>query len=101
MTEGLKAHGFTYRLVLASELRKQPRLQNANILLSRGRGSIEEIDRERVRLKLQHSGSLSWGGACAGEYMAQTADKFCARPNLGRRSYDRDMDQTLVSQQSL
>jgi hypothetical protein len=68
LTEGLKAHGFTYRLVLASELRKQPRLQNANILLSYGRGSIAEIDRERVRLKLQRAGSLSWGGACAGEY---------------------------------
>jgi len=68
LTEGLKAHGFTYRLVLASELRKQPRLQNANILLSHGRGSIEEIGRERVRLIIQRAGSLSWGGACAGEY---------------------------------
>ena len=68
LKEGLKAHGFTYRLVLDSELRKQPRLQNASILLSHGRGPIEEIDRERVRLKLQHSGSLSWEGACAGEY---------------------------------
>src|ERR1017187_8451073 len=38
LTEGLKAHGFTYRLVLASELEKQPRLQNASILLSHGRG---------------------------------------------------------------
>lgn len=68
LTEGLKPHGFTYRLVLASELRKQPRLQNANILLSHGRGSIEEINRERVRLALQRAGSLSWGRACAGEY---------------------------------
>src|ERR1017187_102176 len=33
-----------------------------------GRGSIAEIGRERVRLKLQRPGSLSWGGACAGEY---------------------------------
>ena len=68
LTEGLKAHGFTYRLVLASELEKQPRLQNASILLSHGRGPIEEIDRERVRLMLQRAGSLRWGGACAGEY---------------------------------
>jgi hypothetical protein len=67
-SNGLKPHGFTYRLVLASELRKQPRLQNANILLSHGRGSIEGINRERVRLMLQRAGSLSWGRACAGEY---------------------------------
>ncbi|MGB9235817.1 MAG: hypothetical protein WCC04_15515 [Terriglobales bacterium] len=77
LTEGLKAHGFTYLLVLASELRKQPRLQNANILLSHGRGSIAEIDRERVRLKLQRAGSLNWGGACAGEYGPNGRQVLC------------------------
>lgn len=33
-----------------------------------GRGSILEVNRERVRLMLQRAGSLSWGRACAGEY---------------------------------
>jgi len=68
LIEGLKPQGFTYRLVLGSELRTQPRLQNTNILLNHGRGSIEDLDRERLRLRLQCAGSLNWGGACAGEY---------------------------------
>jgi hypothetical protein len=68
LTEGLKQHGFTYRLVLASELREQPRLRNANILLSHGHEPVDEISRERVRLMLKRASSLIWGSACAGEY---------------------------------
>lgn len=93
LTEGLKAHGFTYRLVLASELQKQPRLQNSSILLSHGRGSIEGIDRERVRLKLQRSGSLSWGGACAGEYGPNGKQILCRLTLEGVLTTD--MDQPL------
>jgi hypothetical protein len=93
LTEGLKPHGFAYRLVLDSEVRKQPRLQNASILLSHGRGSIEEIDRERVRLKLQSSGSLSWGGACAGEYGPNGKQLLCRLTLDGVLTID--MDQPL------
>jgi len=93
LTEGLKAHGFTYRLVLNSELGKQPRLQNASILSSYGRGPIEEIDRERVRLELQHSGSLSWGGACAGEYGPNGKQILCRLTLEGVLTID--MDQPL------
>lgn len=77
LTESLKAHGFTYRLVVASELRKQPRLENANILLSHGRHSIEEINRERARLILQRTASLSWGEACAGKYGSNGRQILC------------------------
>ena len=93
LTEGVKPHGFTYRLVLASELRKQPRLQNASIVLSHGRAPIEEIDRERVRVKLQRSGSLSWGGACAGEYGPNGKQALCRLTLEGLLTTD--MDQPL------
>ncbi len=93
LTAGLKVHGFAYRLVLASELKKQPRLQNASILLSHGRGSIEEIDRERVRLKLQRTGSLSWGDACAGEYGPNGKQILCCLTLEGVLTTD--MDQPL------
>lgn len=93
LTEGLKGHGFTYRLVLDSELRKQPRLHNASILLSHGRGPIQETDRERVRLKLQNSGSLSWGGGCAGEYGPNGRQILCRLTLEGVLTTD--MDQPL------
>jgi hypothetical protein len=68
LTEGLKANGLTYRLVLASELRTQPRLQNANVLLRYGRSSIDEFRKESMRAVLRRAGVLTWGAACRGEY---------------------------------
>lgn len=77
LTEELKPHGLIYRLVLGSELRTEPRLRNTNILLSYGRASVDDLIRERVRLMLQRAGSLSWSGACAGEYGANGRQILC------------------------
>lgn len=78
LTEALKAHGFTYRLVLGSELRVQPRLQNANILLRYGgRASVNEVERESVRLMLRDAGRLTWGAATAGVYGPRGRQILC------------------------
>lgn len=68
LTKGLKHYGFAYRLVLSSQLRKQPRLRNANTLLRYGHEPVDEISRERLRRVFQRTGSLTWGGATAGAY---------------------------------
>jgi hypothetical protein len=77
LTEGLKTHGFTYRLVLASELRVQPRLQNADILLRYGRSPIDEFTKESIRVALRRTGVLTWVGASSGKYGSDGRQALC------------------------
>jgi len=93
LTEGLKQHGLTYRLVLDSELRRQPRLQNANTLLRYGRIAIDELRREWVRLTLRRAGSLTWGAACNGAYGPDARQLLCRLVLEGVLAVD--MDQPL------
>jgi hypothetical protein len=96
LTEELKQHGFTYRLVLDSELRRQPRLQNANTLLRYGRIAIDELRREWVRLTLRRAGSLTWGAACNGAYGPDARQLLCRLVLEGVLAVD--MDQPLSAE---
>lgn len=77
LSNGLKRHGFIYRLVLHSDLEMQPRLLNANTLLRYGRRPLEELDRERLRLLLKKRGSLTWVDASSGAYGPLGRDALC------------------------
>lgn len=67
MTEALQNHGFTYRMVLAEDLRREPRLSNVLTLLKYGRQPIGTLEREQLRLLLEKTGGLCWGAATSGD----------------------------------
>lgn len=52
--------GFTYRLVLAEELAREPRMNTVSTILRLGRQQIHLIDRERIR-QLLSATRLTWG----------------------------------------
>jgi hypothetical protein len=98
LSNGLKQHGFFYRLVLDSELEAQPRLQNANTLLRYGRRPLEELDRERLRLLLKKRGSLTWVDASSGAYGPLGRDALCRLALEGILRVDMDKPLTADTQ---
>lgn len=67
MTEALPNHGFTYRMVLAEDLAREPRLSNVLTLLKYGRQPVGILEREQLRLLLEKTGGLCWGAATSGD----------------------------------
>lgn len=92
----LERYGFTYRVVLDSEVGRQPRLQNAKLLLHYGRGEVEALIQEQIQLTLRRTGSLSWGAACAGAYGPEGRQMLCRLVLEGALTFD--MDQSLSDQ---
>lgn len=60
LKEELPPLGYSYKLILGSQLAQQPDLSNAILLLRFGREGIDPVDRERVRLAFKRSGTLTW-----------------------------------------
>jgi hypothetical protein len=60
LTAELPAWGFTYRVVLADDLAKQPRLANINKLLLFGNRPVPIIEREQIRQAFLSEGSIPW-----------------------------------------
>lgn len=60
--------GFSYKLVVAEELSKQPRLDNVLLLLKYGRSPVDAIHRERLRLVMAEAGSVAWQSALDGSF---------------------------------
>ncbi len=63
----LPRFGFAYRLVVAEDLAKQPRLSNTLLLLKYGREPVSDLARERVRQILSSVPEISWGAATSGD----------------------------------
>jgi hypothetical protein len=55
--------GFAYRLIIAEDLAKQPRLSNTLMLLKYGREPVSELAREHIRQILLTIPEISWGAA--------------------------------------
>lgn len=58
---------FTYRMVLAEDLDRQPRLWNVLTLLKHGRAPIGALERERLRELLAETPEITWELATAGD----------------------------------
>ena len=91
LSNALRQYGFTYRLVLAHDLARQPRLHNANILLRHGRRAPTECEREGIRLLLMHTGYLNWGEVCHGVYGAKGLEVLCRLVLEGKAFFDMDV----------
>ncbi len=63
MVEALPDFGFTYRMVIAEDLAREPRLTNTLSLLKYGRQAVSLLEREKVRQILLKTGGLTWGDA--------------------------------------
>lgn len=58
--------GFTYRVVIAEDLKREPHLTNVLTFLKYGRGQVAAFDRERIRKLLAATHVLRWGAAASG-----------------------------------
>lgn len=63
----LPQHGFTYRVAIAEELRREPRLSTAMELLKHGRAPVSAIHREYVRQILRSVPHITWASAVNGD----------------------------------
>jgi hypothetical protein len=63
----LPTHGHIYRLVLAEDLAREPRLTNVKRLLKHGRREVPILIREQVRQIITHCGGLTWGAVLDGK----------------------------------
>jgi hypothetical protein len=61
LIETLPEYGYSYRMVLAEVLAKQPRLDNVKRLNKLGRKPISRLEQERIRRLFNHSPIISWG----------------------------------------
>lgn len=66
LTDALPNHGFIYRMVLAEDLGREPRLSNVLTLLKYGRQPVGILEREQLRLLIEKAGGLCWGAATSG-----------------------------------
>lgn len=60
LMQAMPALGFTYRLVLAETLAKEPLLGNIRQLLKFGHRQVPPVERERIRQALLRAGGISW-----------------------------------------
>lgn len=77
LSGALRQYGFAYRLVLAGDLERSPRIENATILLRHGRRVPTECERECMRSLLKRTPALNWGDACRGTYGPKGRDVLC------------------------
>jgi len=98
LTRGLAAYGFTYRVVLASELRQEPRLQNAKTILRFGRRMTNDDDREYVQRVLKKDHRISWADACNGRFGSRGRKTVCYLVLQGIVSLEMDSPLNATSQ---
>lgn len=61
LSEQLPAYGYRYRVMLAEDLRTNPRLDNANQIKKLGSADISPLEREHIRMLFQQFETLPWG----------------------------------------
>jgi len=61
LEHALPNHGYQYKVVIAEDLQRQPRLANALLVLRFGRAQMPDADRERLRRIFMRTSSFTWG----------------------------------------
>jgi len=82
--------GFAYRLVLAEDLNKEPRLSNALTLLRFGRAPVSDLNREQFRQIMLSSGDIHWKHILDGEFGPQSRNIACRLILEGQLAIDLD-----------
>jgi hypothetical protein len=68
LSQALPRWGYEYRTVFGEDLARQPRLNNANLLLRLGKRLVSDCEWEGVRRTLADQGELVWSEAISGNY---------------------------------
>ena len=71
LSRALPRWGYEYRTVIGEDLARQPRLNNANLLLSLGKRAVSDCEWEDVRRIVAEQGALVWSEASSGNYGAK------------------------------
>jgi hypothetical protein len=71
LSHALPRWGYEYRTVFGEDLARQPRLNNANLLLSLGNLAVSDCEWEDVRRIVADQGALVWSEASSGNYGAK------------------------------
>ena len=77
MTQELPAYGYQYSIVLAEELRCQPRLKNCQLVLRLGRGQLTIEQREFARRLFEIAPFLRWGDLKGGHFLPLGIEQCC------------------------
>lgn len=77
LTAHLPRHGYQYGVVLAEDLRREPRLRNARFLLRHGRTPLSFEEREFTRRLLEQCSSLRWQDVVDGRHAPLTLGVAC------------------------
>ena len=73
----LPAYGYQYSIVLAEDLRREPRLKNARLVLRLGRSSLTLEQREFARRLFEAAPSLRWGDLQSGHFSPLGIEQCC------------------------
>lgn len=90
--------GYKYRTVLAEDLSRQPRLSNANLLLSLGKRALSDCEWEDVRRTMADHESLVWSEACAGNYGPKGREILCSLVLRGVLAIDMNVSISLTTE---
>jgi hypothetical protein len=71
LSRALRKWGYEYQIVFGEDLARQPRLNNANLLLRLGKRAVNDCEWEGVRRTLAKQGELIWSEATSGNYGAK------------------------------
>jgi hypothetical protein len=83
--------GYQYRTILAEDLAREPRLTNAKLLLSLGKRTVSDCEREDVRRVVAEQRALVWSEACSGKYGPRGREILCSLVLKGALAIDMNM----------
>jgi hypothetical protein len=98
LSQVLPRWGYEYRSVLAEDLARQPRLGNANLLLSLGKRTVSDCEWEGVRQTMAEQVSLTWAEACAGNYGPKGREILCSLVLKGMLTIDMNVPISLTTE---
>lgn len=86
----LPAWGFEYSVLLAEDLRRQPRLRNVCLLLRHGRRPLTFVEKEQARRLLLPVKAVRWAEVVAGRHAPFTLQHACRLVLEGALAVDLD-----------
>lgn len=100
LAELLPAHGYRYRVLMAEDLARNPRLQNAERIKRLGSIEVTSLQREHIRILFQQHQTLPWGGLLSDRQNPELIRQVCRLVLDGQLGIDLDQPltaDTLVS----
>jgi hypothetical protein len=88
LSRALPRWGYEYRMIFAEDLARQPRLNNASLLLRFGTRAVDDCEWEEIRRTVEQRGSLGWSEACRGNYGANGREVLCGLVLRGALAID-------------